>query len=180
MFLTLCTILARHYVNINIMYTYYRLKTNLSFVPHAERVYRRPQVVCIGSCNTAERYIFSCMLKHLHIQVTQLLMEHKPGRMKTLFLCVYVTIYVLSRNWTLIPHLVVIYFICCSSPFTQRTVYSTVLMIYLSTCTKSSKLPAVFTLIYSMQEWNVARLSKYMMHCQRYGTWYRNCYVPYQ
>jgi hypothetical protein len=29
-------ILARHYVNVNIMYTYYRLKTNLSVVPHAK------------------------------------------------------------------------------------------------------------------------------------------------
>jgi hypothetical protein len=152
----------------------------LSFVPHAKGVYRRAKVICIGLCNAAERYIFSFMLQHLHIQVTQLLMEHKPGRMKTLFICVYGRIYMLSRNWTLIPHLVVIYFICCSSPFTQWTVYSTVFMIYLSTCTKSSKPPAVFTLTYSIQEWNITPLRKYLMHCQRCDTWYRNCYVPYQ
>jgi hypothetical protein len=55
------------------------------------------------------------MLQHLHIQFTQLLMEHKPGRMKTLFVCVYGRICVLSRNWTQFPHPVVVYFIHCSS-----------------------------------------------------------------
>jgi len=98
MFFTLNAILAGHYKNINITYTYYRLKTNLSFVPHAKGVYRHTKVICIVLCNTGERYIFSFMLQHLHIQVTQLLMDHKPERMKTLFVCVCGRIYVLSRN----------------------------------------------------------------------------------
>jgi hypothetical protein len=98
MFFTLNTILAGHYVRINILYTYYRLKTNLSFVPHAKGVYQHAVVLCIGLCIAVERYILSFMLRHLYIQVIRLLMEHKPGRMKTLCICVYGRIYVLSRN----------------------------------------------------------------------------------
>jgi len=85
-------------VNINIMYTYCRLKTNLSVVPLAKGVCRCTKVICIGLCNAVERYVFSFMLQHLHIQVTQLLMKHKPGRMKMLFICVCGRIYVFSRN----------------------------------------------------------------------------------
>jgi hypothetical protein len=68
------------------MYTYHRLKTNFSVVLRAKGVYRRTKVICIGFCNAVERYIFSCMLQHLHIQVTQLLMKQKPGRMKTVYM----------------------------------------------------------------------------------------------
>jgi hypothetical protein len=38
-------ILAGHYVNVNVMLNYCRLKTDLSFVPYAKRVYRGVEVI---------------------------------------------------------------------------------------------------------------------------------------
>lgn len=90
-------ILAGHCVNINITYAYCRLKTNLSVAPLAKGVCRHAKVICIGLCNTVERYVFSFMLQHLHIQFTQLLLNHKPGRMKTLFIRVCGRICVLQE-----------------------------------------------------------------------------------
>jgi len=135
---------------------------------HLYVVYRHAKVICIGFCNAVEGCCTFGLLSYSW--------NTNLGGWRH-YLCVYGRIYVLSRNWTLIPHLV-IYFIRCSSPFTQRIVYIAVFIIYFSTCTKSSKLPDVFSLMYSMQEWNIAQLRKYMMHCQRYGTWDRNCYIP--
>jgi hypothetical protein len=67
-------------------------------VPHANGVYRHTEVICSGLFNAVEKYIFIVMLQHLYIQVNEVLMEHKPGRMKTLFIYVYGRICVLSRN----------------------------------------------------------------------------------
>jgi hypothetical protein len=44
-FFTLSMILAGHCVNVNVMLTYCRLKTDLSFMPYAKGVYRGAEVI---------------------------------------------------------------------------------------------------------------------------------------
>jgi hypothetical protein len=39
------TILAGEYAYVNIMYTYYRLKSNFAVVPHIKRAYRVAEVI---------------------------------------------------------------------------------------------------------------------------------------
>jgi len=110
--------LARHYMNVNIMYTYYRLKLILLLCLMPRGIYGcRGNIPYNGLFTTLESSIISLLLQHLYIQVPQAPTEHKLGRMKIRFIRTESRICVLSVNWTLIFHLVDAYFINCFSLF---------------------------------------------------------------
>jgi hypothetical protein len=77
------------------MFMHYRLKTNLSVVPLAKGVCRCTKVMCIGLCNAVERYVFSFVLQHLHIQVTN---ETQPWEDEdVIYMCLWQNICVLQE-----------------------------------------------------------------------------------
>ena len=116
-FFTLNMILARHYMNVNITYTCYRLKTNLSVVPHAKGVYRGAEVIYHTN-------VHSTPLRDKHSASfsstrTFRYLRHPSNKNLTgwrHYVYMFTEEFVLSGEWTLIPQLVVIYFIHCSSP----------------------------------------------------------------
>jgi hypothetical protein len=54
-------------------------------MPYAKGAYKDVEIS--DFFNTVEIQVFSFMLRHLYIHVSQVPIKHKPGTIKTIFMC---------------------------------------------------------------------------------------------